>query len=65
MFKNCDPFVHCISKINSTQVNNAKDLDVVMPMHSLIEYSDNYLKTSESLCQYCSDQLDNKITDSK
>ena len=32
-----------------TQVHNAKDLDVVMPMHNLIEYGDNYSKTSGSL----------------
>ena len=32
--------------INNTQTDNAKDIDVVMPMYSLIEYSDNYSKTS-------------------
>ena len=47
--KNCAPFTDCKSEINSTQTNNAKDLDVVMPMYNLIEYSDNYSKTSESL----------------
>ena len=42
IFKNCAPFTNCISEINTTQVDNAKDIDVVMPMYNLIEYSDNY-----------------------
>ena len=41
-FKNCTPFTHCISEINNTQVDNAKDLNIVMTMYNLIEYSDNY-----------------------
>ena len=45
-FKNCAPFTNCISEINNTQVNNAKDIDLVMSMYNLIEYSDNYEKTS-------------------
>ena len=53
IFKNCDPFTNCISGINNTQVDNAKDIDIVMPMYNLIEYSDNYAKTSGSLWQYC------------
>ena len=53
IFKNCAPFTDCISKINNTQVDNAKDIDIVMPMYNLIEYSDNYSKTSGSLWQYC------------
>ena len=55
IFKNCAPFTDCISKINNTQVDNAKDIDIVMPMYNLIEYSDNYSKTSGSLRQYCKD----------
>ena len=55
IFKNCAPFNNCISEINNTQVDNAKDLDIVMPMYNLIEYSDNYSKTSGSLWQYCKD----------
>ena len=38
-----------MSEINNAQVDNAKDIDIVMPMHNLIEYSDNYAKTSGSL----------------
>ena len=52
VFKNCAPFTNCISEINNTQVDNARDIDIVMPMYSLIEYSDNYAKTSGSLWQY-------------
>ena len=55
IFKNCAPFTDCISKINNTQVDNAKDIDIVMPMYNLIEYSANYYKTSGSLRQYCKD----------
>ena len=49
IFKNCAPFTNCISEINNTQVDNAKDADIVIPMHNLIEYSDNYPETSASL----------------
>ena len=49
IFKYCAPFTDCISKINNTQVDNAKDIDTVMPMYDLIEYSNNYSKISESL----------------
>ena len=48
-FKNCAPFTNYISEINNTQIDNAKDIDNVMPMYNLIEYSDNYAKTSGSL----------------
>ena len=55
IFKNCAPFTNCISKINNIQIDNAEYIDIVMPMYNLIEYSDNYSKTSESLWQYCKD----------
>ena len=55
IFKNCAPFTNCISKINNTQRDNAKDIDIVMPMYNLIEYSDNYAKTTGSLWQFCKD----------
>ena len=64
IFKNCAPFVNYISRINNTQVDDADDIDVVM--HNLIEYSENYLKTSGSLWQYCRDEpalVANTITD--
>ena len=53
IFKNCAPFTNCISKINNTQIDNAEYIDIVMPMYNLIEYSDNYSKTSGSLREYC------------
>ena len=49
IFKNCAPFPNCKSKINNTQTDNAEYIDIVMPMYNLIEYSDNYSKTSGSL----------------
>ena len=55
IFKNCAPFTNCISEINDTQIDNAKDIDIVMPMHNLIEYNDNYAKTTGTLWQYCKD----------
>ena len=48
-FKNCAPFTKCISRINNTDIDNAHDIDIIMPMYNLIEYSDNYSKTSRSL----------------
>ena len=56
IIKTCAPFTDCISKINNTQVDNAKDNDIVIPMLNLIEYSDNYSKTSGSLWQYYRDE---------
>ena len=55
IFKNCAPFTNCMGEINNTQISNAKDIDIVMPMYNLIEYSDNYSKTFGSLWQYCKD----------
>ena len=51
IFKSCAPFTNCSSKINNPQIDN----DIVMPMYNLIEYSDNYSKTSGSLWQNCKD----------
>ena len=49
IFKKCAPFTKCISRINNTDIDHAQDIDVVMSMYNLIECSDNYSKTSESL----------------
>ena len=46
-FKNCALFTKCIRRINNTDIDNAHDIDIAMPMYNLIEYSDNYSKTSE------------------
>ena len=48
-FKNCAPFINCMSGKNNTQVDNAKDIDIVIPMYNIIEYNDHYAKTSGSL----------------
>ena len=40
---------------NNIQIDNAKDIDITMPMYNLIEYNNNYSKTSGSLWQYCKD----------
>ena len=55
IFNNCTPFTDYIVKMNNTQIDNPKDIDIVMPMYNLIEHSDNYSKTSGSLWQYCKD----------
>ena len=51
------PFTNCISRRNNTLVHDAHDIDVVMPVYNLIEYSDNYSITYEILWQYCRDEL--------
>ena len=65
IFKTCAPFTKCISRINNTDIDNAHDIDIVMPMYNLIEYSDNYSKTFGSLWQYHGDEPNNNLTDSK
>ena len=42
IFKSCTHFTNCVSEINNTKVDNAKDIEIVMPMYNLIEYGDNY-----------------------
>ena len=42
VFKNCAPFTNCINELNKTQIDNLKDVDVVMSMYNLIDYSNNY-----------------------
>ena len=65
VFKNCAPFTNCISEINNTQVDNAKGIDIVMLMYNLIEYSDNYAKTSGSLWQYYRDEPNDSLANSE
>ena len=55
ILKSCAPFTNSISKINNTHIDNAKYIDIVMLMYNLIEYSDNYSKTSGILWQYYKD----------
>ena len=65
IFKNCAPFIKCISRINNTDIDNAEDINIVMLMYNLIEYSDNYSEISGSLWQYYKDDLNDNITQSE
>ena len=58
-FKNNAPFRSCITTIISTLIENAEDLSIVMPMYNLLDYSQNYSKTSGSLWNYYRDEIDN------
>ena len=62
VFKNNAPFINCISKINGVQIDNAEDLEVVMPMYNLLEYSKNYRKTTGSLWNYYRDEPSNPLS---
>ena len=64
IFKNSAPFTDCITEINNTQVDNAKNLDLVMPMYNVIECSDNYSGTISSMCQYHKKEPQGPINDS-
>ena len=65
IFKNCAPFSKCISRINNIDIANAQDIDIVIPIYNLTEYSDNYSKTSGSLQQYYKDDPNNNIRQSE
>ena len=54
--KNCAPFTKCNLEINDEHVDTAENLDIVMPMCNLIEYSDNYQDSSATLYQYKRDE---------
>ena len=55
-FKNCSQFTKCITKIDGTTLDDAEDLDLVMSMYNLIEYSSNYSETKASLWLYFEDE---------
>ena len=65
IFKSCAPILNCKSEINDTERDNTKDIDIVMPMYNLIEYSDNYLKPSGGLWQYYKDEPNDNLPDSE
>ena len=65
IFKNCAPFFDCISEINNTQIDNAKDIDVAMLMYNLIECSNSYSKISGILWQYYRDEPNNDTANSQ
>ena len=52
ILKNNAAFVSCITRINNELIDDADDLDIVMPMYNLLEYSKNYRKTMGSLYNY-------------
>ena len=65
IFKNCAPFINFKSEINNADIDNAKDIDIVMAVYDLIEYNDNYSKTSGSLQKYYKDDPNVNLADSQ
>ena len=61
VYKNNAPFINCISNSNGVKIDNAEDLDVVIPMYNLLEYSKNYKKTTGSLWNYYRDKPNSSI----
>ena len=55
-FKNCAPFTKCITHINDENLETAENLDIIMPMYNLLEYSENYSDSSGSLYQFKRDE---------
>ena len=55
-FKNCAPFTRCVTHINDEHIETAENLDIIMPVYNLIEYSDNYEDSSGSLYQFKRDE---------
>ena len=65
VFKYNAPFINCISKINGVKTDNAEDLDVVIPMYNLLEYSKNYKKTTGGLWNYYRDEPNSDTDDNE
>ena len=66
LFKDCALFTDCITEINNTQGDNAKDFNIAIPMYNLIEYGDNYTNTTGGLWYYYGDEpADGNITNSE
>ena len=63
IFKNNAPFFSCITRINGELIEDADDLDIVMSMYNLLEYSKNYRKTIRSLYNYYRDELSDDADD--
>ena len=57
-FKNCAPFRKFRTEINETFVDNAKHINIAMPMYNLTEYSDSYSDTSGNLWQFKRDEIE-------
>ena len=67
-FENNAQFRSCISKINNSFIDNAEDLDIVVPIYNLLEYRDNYSMISISLWNFCRDEVNdatNEIADNR
>ena len=56
VLKHCVPFTYYITEVKNTQRDDGKDVNVVMPIYNLTEYSNNYWKTSGSFQQYYTDE---------
>ena len=63
ILKNNAPFVSCITRINGELIEDADDIDIVMPIYNLLEYSKNYRKTIGSLYNYYRDELSDDADD--
>ena len=63
-FKNNAPLIKCISKINGIKIDNTEDLDAVMLLYNLLEYSKHYKKTTDSLWKYYRDEPSNPFPSS-
>ena len=63
ILKNNAPFVSCITRINRELIEDADDLDIVIPIYNLLEYSKNYRKTIGSLYNYYRDELSDDADD--
>ena len=61
IFEKSAPFTKCISRIYNKDIDTNQDIDIVMSMYNLIEYSDNYSETSESPWQYYKDEPNNNF----
>ena len=62
-FKKCTPFTKCVAEVYEILIDDAKYLDLVMPINNLIEYSSNYSETTGSLRFYFKDEATNFKTD--
>ena len=63
ILKNNAPFVLCITRINGELIEDANELDIVIPMYNLLEYSKNYRKATGSLYNYYRDELSDDTDD--
>ena len=62
-FKNCAPLTRCITKIDGTTIHDPENLDLVMPMFNLLEYSSNYSETTGGLWIFSKDVATNSKVD--